>query len=405
MTQGPFTIFDVQPVNVLSLYSYPKKLISEIPGSSHEEWDTGVWIDVAQAASSTSQPLVNGNAAQAFTASMTLPNKHTVPLTWTLCADPSALIALVNIPAGIPPSMKWFDLDLLSESGKHARWRISPAVASSPFKAVAFSEPPLPAEASVTGSVAVETDRGEPSGAPRCEMVIRQNQCETQVNSLRVQFENEPLNYTRVNNDFISFTSTDLMTQTCRCNPYAPFWKYAHRAALTTDFAMFKTMKETVVFRHVPLKKTAGKLVVAPDTATSLITPSGIKVTLMDAASQTAIMKTAEQKHDAQHEKTAVFYKVAVAPAPGQEGYPKSPLTIKYDIAPSVSGIVTGAPLNVVYADNAIATGANDPHATSCYFFPPLPSPAFIDIPVEVTERVDLGRYHVRIVVPIHAKA
>lgn len=405
--QGPFTILGIDVIDGSSTYSFPKKLVSMSQGSSNslKEWDTGVWVKVDMPDGAFFQTPDPGVKNPTFTAALVMPDKQRIPLTWKVCSGPVGLVALVDIPPGCPPSVKLADLELKSDTGEYARWRIKPSAGVSGFTAVTASEPPLPSGVSVAGTISLETERWYKPESPRLDFNVRRGQHPIEANNIQVQFENEPPNYVRGND----FHGTNMIYRsdvlTYRSNPFAPFWKYAHRAAITADVAEFETLDETVIFRHVPLKKVNGKFVIAPDKAVSLTTPSGIAVTLLEAAKQSNITSKADQRDDSRHLKTAVIYKVKVETADGQEGLPKSPLTRKYHVPAAPTSSATGAPLNAVNFYSMQSGGVNDPGVKYNFFFPQLPVPQFIDIPVVVTQRVDLGKYHTTVVVPVHTTA
>ena len=405
--QGPFTILGVDAINGSSTYSFPKKLISASQGSSSslKEWDTGVWVKVDLPNGAFFQTPDSGVKNPTFTASLLMPDKQRIPLVWKVCSGSVGLVALVVIPAGCPPSAKLADLKLKSNSGEHAQWHIKPSAGVPAFTAATASEPPLPSGVSVAGIIAPENERWHTPESPRLDLNIRRGRHPIEANDIHVQFENEPPNYVRGNDYHGTNTIYQSDVLTYRSNPSAPFWKYAHRAAITADVIEFETLNETVLFRHVPLKKVNGKFVIAPDKPVSRTTPSGIEVTLLEAARQRNIASTAYQPDDNRHLKTAIIYKVKAGIADGQGGLPKSPLTRKYHVPAAPASSATGAPLNAVNFYSMQSRGESDPGVKYNFFFPALPVPKFIDIPVDITQRVDLGKYHVTVVVPVHTTA
>ena len=165
------------------------------------------------------------------------------------------------------------------------------------------------------------------------------------------------------------------------------------------DIVEFDDYTEHVVFRHVPLKRIDGKYMVAPDKDATLRTATGFAVTLLNSTHQHVTRQEGEQTTDPHYAKAAVFYVVRIA-RPDDDGV-KSPLARKYHLPVVSWSTSTGDPLNSVNFSSMTSTGQDDPLGYYNRFFPPLPVPAYIDIPVDVTHRVNLSSYFASVAVPV----
>jgi len=398
--QGPFTILDVQPINATVDYSYPKAATDAKKLNSVREADTGIWVNVNLPQGTFLEAPSYPGDKPTFTASVTLRDGSVIPIGWKRVNGASNGLALVDIPAGYPPNTRWMDLTLKMATGENAHWRISPVATTEPISRVTSVRPPLAPHIHLTGSVTPETEGGWQKGTPRCELKITGDDHQLDVTTTGIQFENEPANYARTNvwsgGMSVIYDGHEARYQT---HQVAPFWRYSHNAVINADMVEYENFTEHVVFRHVALKRVDGKYMVAPDKAMTLRTPIGFAVTLLDGAHQHVTHREGEQTADSHHTKAAVFYAVRIARP--DDGGVKSPLVRRYHLPVVSWSTSTGDPLNSVSSSSMMSTGQDDPLAYYNRFFPPLPVPAFIDIPVDVTHRVNLSSHFASVAVPV----
>ena len=412
VTQNGYTLVAIQDAGQTFQYQETNggnNATYQDSGDANRRGDTAIWLLVMNLLANLQfDSSRDTGRTHAFTVSASLSTGETFPLEWEVSPSQPGPFLHATLPAGYPNTVQWVDVTVDDHRGNKAQWRISHLPSM-----LHLIAPPVQKQTSYKQNGAALTARAWRQRDPynlshspivmyRLRGAITPYLHQWEVAYLGCQWEWGASNI-RPSNFIMSegfdakgeFDDESQPVTEGNAAPPFPYLSSNHYVRLFCQLRQFETDTETVTFRNVPLRRNkAGALFLAPPHPLSLKTPSGITVTLSDAA--TAASASANNFGN-----NSIGYVLDSDPQNVVASLSASPLWRKYRKPLTVS-VSANPPQGYQQAGSQSSWQSGNKNVTIDFMRGPKPSSqVFATLPVAVQQRVDLQSLPMTFTVPI----